>query len=107
MSKRPSKRQAALRIASLYERNGYVRFKDEERGAKLGRKKYRKGDEVRLTAESPEEIEQIQDLLTVLEFTFGNHFAKGHQFRIPIYGREQVRRFLELIDEHSGTSRPR
>jgi len=94
--KLPTKRQASRQVVAFFERNGYIRRQLEERRAAEGRR-YKKGDEVRLTANSEAEVELIQSLLDVLEFTHGSPFVKSRQYRIPIYGREQVRRFVDMV----------
>jgi hypothetical protein len=63
---------------------------------------YKKGYEVRLTAHSDEELVHIQELLEVLGFSIARPFAKGGHFRQPIYGREQVGRFLSLVGYTDG-----
>ncbi len=96
----PSKDDAAA-LGGLYRRNGYVRRQSAERLARDGYAFYKKGDEVRLTAQSREELESIRDLLIRAGFVPGTPFVKGRQYRQPIYGREAVRRFLEIIGDES------
>jgi len=86
-------------LASSFHRNGYVRRLDPERRSELGGKVYKKGDEVRLVANSPAELEIIQRLLLAAGFKLGNPFQKGQQFRQPIYGRAEVARFLSMVGE--------
>ncbi|HRQ66831.1 MAG TPA: LAGLIDADG family homing endonuclease [Xanthomonadaceae bacterium] len=100
MKTAPSKRQAREQLAAFFERNGYVRLQNTARLSAEGAQRYKKGNEVRLTANSEAELVQIQELLSVLGFTPGRPFAKGNQFRIPIYGREQISRFLALVGKH-------
>jgi hypothetical protein len=101
MMKAPSKKQAGAQLAAFFERNGYVRLQNTERLSVEGARIYKKGNEVRLTANSEAELAQIQELLGFLGFTPGRPFAKGGQFRIPIYGREQISQFLALVGKHS------
>ncbi len=59
---------------------------------------YKKGDEVRLTAQNKQELQSMQALLVRAGFHPGRPFMKGCQYRLPIYGREAVRRFLRLVE---------
>lgn len=93
----PSKRVAIRRLARLFWRNGYVRWQNLRRLEDEGSNRYRKGVEVRLVAESEQELRLIRRLLLAAGFEPGRPFAKGRQFRQPIYGRQAVARFLELV----------
>jgi hypothetical protein len=84
------------RLRELFQRNGYVRLQDQERVESDGRS-YKKGDEVRLVADSRAELAEIRRLLAAGGFKLGRPFAKGNQFRQPLYGREQVARFVSLM----------
>lgn len=88
-----------FRLAEFYRRNGYARWQDTRRAEKVGAKRYKKGDEVRLVANTPAELTLIRQLLLEAGFRPGLPFGKGHQYRLPLYGREQVKQFLELIGE--------
>lgn len=101
MTKPPTKRHASLQLVALFERNGYVRLRNTERLDNEGAQLYKKGDEVRLTANSEAELAHILELLRILDFTPGRPFAKGLRFRIPLYGREQISRFFEIVDRYS------
>lgn len=86
-------------LARFFVRNGYVRWQDEERLSEAGYQIYKKGDEVRLVANSAEELATIRRLLKQAGFNPGQAFVKGQQFRQPLYGKLAVERFLELIGE--------
>jgi hypothetical protein len=86
-------------LARLFQRNGYVRWQDEERLTDEGYQVYKKGHEVRLVAESKKELAEIKRLLLAAGFKPGRPFVKGCQFRQPVYGKRQTTRFLELIGE--------
>lgn len=86
-------------LVSVYRRNGYVRRQNTERLETEGRS-YKKGEEVRLVADSKEELTQIRCVLRLAGFKPGWPFPKAKQFRQPVYGKDQVTRFLEWIDEH-------
>ncbi len=64
--------------------------------------KYKKGVEMRLVANGREEQERILRRLKLAGFRPGRPFRKGperNQFCVPIYGREQVARFLRMVEE--------
>jgi hypothetical protein len=88
---------AAQVLRELYLRNGHVRRKDPVRAYFEDAQSYRKGEEVRLTANSMSELRMIRRLLRAAGFRLGRPFAKGRQHRQPIYGHDQVERFLDLI----------
>lgn len=99
---RPSRQTAASRLAGFYRRNGFVRRQDQQRIEKEGCARYKKGDEIRLVAESTQELALIRRLLREEGFEPGRPFVKGRQYRLPIYGRQAVARFLELVDAEEG-----
>jgi len=98
MVKAKPNRESLKELRRLFRRNGYVRKQNRARLAADGRD-YKKGDEVRLVANSMAELRLVRRLLRQAGFKAGKHFAKGHQWRQPLYGREQVSRFLTLIGE--------
>ncbi len=84
-------------LGRFFRRNGYVRRQNPKRLKRDGYMGYKKGDEVRLTAQDEQELQTIRELLTRAGFCPGRPFVKGRQFRQPIYGREAVRQFLRLV----------
>ena len=88
-------------LAALFHRNGYVRPPAEKRLAGEGYGRFRRGYEFRLTAASKSELRFIRDLLRQADFTPGRPFPKGRQYRQPVYGREELERFLALINDHN------
>jgi hypothetical protein len=84
-------------LSALFHLNGYVRWQDYDRSYYESHYWYKKGDEIRLVASSEEELCHIYELLEQAKFRPGRFFAKGRQFRIPIYGRDQVDRFLKIV----------
>ena len=84
-------------LRCFFERNGYVRRQLAHRLEADGPSKYKKGDEVRLVANTRAELKKIRRLLVVAGFEPARPFAKGNQHRQPIYGRETVEKFLALI----------
>lgn len=91
------------RLKFFFHRNGYVRWPRPERLEDEPPEKYKKGAEVRLVAETHSELTEIRILLRKAGFRPGSHFPKGNQFRQPIYGYQQVARFLRLMDDERGS----
>lgn len=83
-------------LAESFFRNGYVRRQNATRRDVEGRN-YKKGDEVRLVADSRKELTELRRLLRAAGFKYGRPFRHARQFRLPVYGRKQVSRFLELV----------
>ena len=87
----------AEQLANVFSRKGYVRRQNPIRLATASYRTYKKGDEVRLVANSRAELRAIRGLLRRAGFKAGRPFAKGNQWRQPVYGRKEVARFLALI----------
>jgi hypothetical protein len=92
------KKSVVTALRDYFQRNGYVRQQNATRLAREGPQAYKKGDEVRLVAQSATELREIRRLLREAGFAPGRSFVKGRQYRQPIYGRDEVARFLDLID---------
>jgi hypothetical protein len=90
---------AVKQLRVIFRRNGYVRRQNPVRVMEEGWREYRKGDELRLTAGSTGELRLLRQLLRQAGFTPGRPFVKGRQFRLPVYGRKEVARLLDLIDD--------
>ena len=86
-------------LTAFFRRNGYVRRQNSDRLGAEGYRSYKKGDEVRLIAESVVELRLLRRLLKVAKFTPGRPYAKARQWCQPIYGRRAVARFLILVGE--------
>ena len=85
------------KLAASYHRNGYVRQQNRDRVESCGWFGYKKGSELRLSASSKGELEELRDLLRQAGFKPGRPFAKGRLFRQPIYGQPAIDRFFDLI----------
>jgi len=93
---------ASVELTALFRRNGCVRRHDATRYATQGCMKYKKGEEIRLVANRNAERVRIQRLLKRAGFKAGRAFRKSaerKQICIPIYGREQVARFVKMVEE--------
>jgi hypothetical protein len=93
-------------LAHYFNRNGYVRRQDSRRLRRDGYQRYKKGDELRLVAGSLRELADIRDLLQQAGFRPGRPFSKGRQYCQPVYGREAVRRFLDLLRAQKKPNHP-
>jgi hypothetical protein len=93
-----SNKSSGKSLSFFFHRNGYVRRQNAKRLKKEGRK-YKKGDEIRLVAESYAELRTIRRLLREADFKPGRPFRKDNQYRQPVYGRREVARFLALVGE--------
>jgi hypothetical protein len=94
---RPSLTEVKAELSRFFKRNGYVRRQNRKRLSRDGHKIYKKGDEVRLTAKNLQELLYIDALATQAGFRTGEPFIKGRQYRLPIYGREAVQRFFQVV----------
>lgn len=93
---RSTKAATPKTLKDFFWRNGYVRWQDPSR-VKEGTQSYKKGDEVRLVANSQRELREIRRLLKAKGFKPGRAWKQGSQYRQPIYGREEVERFLDMV----------
>jgi hypothetical protein len=94
--------EAELTVCARYlEGSGYVRRQNAARRKKLGEgwhRDYKKGWEVRLLARNQTEAKRLSRCLKLLGYSHGSTFEKGTRLCIPIYGREQVARFLAMVE---------
>lgn len=90
---------AAERLAWYFYRNGYVRLQNAGRTTEADGWNTRKSGEVRLVASSTEELDEIRRLLEEAGFKAGKPWRKRAQYRQPVYGREQVARFLLMLQQ--------
>jgi hypothetical protein len=97
VKKKSEAARAIEALAAYFQRNGYVRRINLERREQEG-SLYKKGDEVRLVAESRAELAEIRRLLRQAGLKPGRPFAKARQWRQPVYGVSEVVRFLALIE---------
>ena len=84
-------------LREYYNRNGYIRNQNKKRLETEGAQEYKKGYEIRFTANSEKELQLILKSLKELNFKTGKPFPKDNRFCIPIYGCEQVQRLIILI----------
>jgi hypothetical protein len=101
---KPTNKQAAVRLIRKYaRRNAFVRYPNPER-RKEGQT-YKKGYEIRLPLSSEDELRSVQKALADLGFSVGKPYKKHIQMVLPIYGRDQVYRFIRLFRLSSRTKK--
>jgi hypothetical protein len=89
--------EAVEQLGGYFRRIGYARWQNAERLAAEGYRAYKKGDEIRFMAKTKRELSVIRRLLRQAGFKPGRPFTKGALFRQPVYGRQEVARFFQLI----------
>lgn len=94
---RPTPKTIVQQLARIYAQKGYVRRQNRKRFAKEGSSQYKKGDEIRLIADSRQELKQIRQLLEKAGFKPGRPYGKGNKHCQPVYGKGAVARFLKLV----------
>jgi hypothetical protein len=83
-------------LARIFSRSGYVRVQNPDR-LEEGASHYKKGDEVRLIAESATELKAIRRLLRAAEFSPGKAYLKHKRWCQPLYGRVATGRFMDIV----------
>lgn len=99
-------KNAIRALAAHFHRRGYIRRQNRRRLSWEGYLGYKKGDEVRLIASSTEELEEIRRLLKLTGFKPGRPFRKAAGFCQPVYGREAVARFQQLVGKGGSVTVP-
>lgn len=89
----------ARQLARFYARTGFVRNQNRQRFKHEGTDRYKKGDEVRLIVDSLDELTHVQELLDRAGFKVSRPFQKRSQYCQPLYGRQAVARFLEMVNK--------
>ena len=98
MPKQPTSASPARRLSAWFEAHGWVQSppKKPVRNKKKREAQSRRGYEVRLTA-SRKEAPGLVRLLKRAGFDPGKPYPKGNRLRVPLYGKEQVARFLAMV----------
>jgi hypothetical protein len=100
------KQKPEARLAYFFHRNGYLRLPDQARRRQEGSRKYKKGYEVRLVARSEVELKQMTSLLRQVGLKAGRPYQKGKQKVQPIYGKQAVERFGQLLSQAGAPKQP-
>lgn len=93
-------RPEVLLARHFLDSSGYVRHQNPDVRDELGddwHYMYKKGWEVRLLVDSKTELSRVRGWLRQAGFRPGKPFTKGNRICQPVYGREDVERFLELV----------
>ncbi len=88
-------------LAYFFYRNGCLRLPNATR-RKEGSQKYKKGYELRLVAQTKNELKQIRRLLQQMGFKLGKPYQKGRQTVQPVYGKQAVEQFCNLLAQLEG-----
>jgi len=83
-------------LVEYFELGGYMRVPNDER-RKEEPNTYKKGYEVRLVTDTRREIREIRQALRKTGIKGGRVFRKHSQWVQPIYGKESVQAFLNLL----------
>lgn len=85
---------AQRRAVELFHKGACVRTPNEDR-LEEGHQKYKKGWEIRFSVRSRSDASELKRILQSLDLRSGRPYRK-HQttWILPMYGREQVQRFL-------------
>ena len=85
-------------IVELFLRSGYTRAPDEKRIKEDGRRKYKKGYEVRFSLINKKELSQLRKALRSLKIPYGSPFMKHKRIILPVYGRDSYEKIISLVE---------
>ena len=88
--------EARAELLSWFERCGYIRRYNPERREREGQH-YKKGYEVRFVLGSEGALQAVKRLLTAVKLRPGKPFHKHQRIVLPLYGRETVEWFVNLL----------
>ncbi|MBI4729708.1 MAG: hypothetical protein HY775_09460 [Acidobacteria bacterium] len=88
-----SRKDAEQVLREAFARDGYVRVPDLRRRQELGSSTFKKGWEVRLVADTEDELWLLRSCLLVVGFSPGASFRKVRRRVLPVYGRSAVEWF--------------
>jgi hypothetical protein len=91
--------KAESELARFFNAKGYMRFPNPERREREGFN-YKKGYEVRLVVKDEIELQTIRQLLERLGFKLGKPFQKANQLVQPIYSKDAVERFQDILNRN-------
>lgn len=86
-----NKQKARLFLKKFYTKKGY-------RKIKKGSKTSHPGDEIRFSVSGKEENFSLKQALKSLGFSPGKAFKKHSKIIIPLYGKERVKNFFNLVN---------
>lgn len=85
-------------IVDAFQQGGCARIRDLAKRELHTSLKYKKGYEIRLPVSTTEEKLTLLEALELLGFRAGKPYPKHRQFIIPIYGKQQVEKFADLLE---------
>jgi hypothetical protein len=85
------------RLREFYKRSGWVQARPDPKLRAKRKANYKRGYEVRVAVASKQELAEVQRLLNQSGLKPGKPFKKVNRIVLPIYGKESVERFLELV----------
>ena len=97
---RARRQSASRRLARWFAEHGWAQTPPDPGLRKDRKETYKRGYEIRLSAR-PDELAELQRLLVLAGYKPGKHFPKGRRLVVPLYGKEQVQRFLKRIHHAS------
>ena len=92
-------------LAEAFHRAGYIRQPNAARAKSDGRS-YKKGYEVRLVADSQEELAKIRKHLRKAGFKLAKPYKKGKGMVQPVYGKLHMERFRAISAEWKKRQKP-
>jgi hypothetical protein len=95
MGRAVAKRKVIQFLARAFWRNGYFRTPRDPKGRSGGHRGY----ELRFSALTASERDEIVEHLEALGFHPGRPFQKGPHWRIPVYGKAQVDELGHMLRE--------
>lgn len=84
-------------LFDAYQANGHVRYPLETRAGEANQS-YRKGWEARIGVADNKTATRIVQALKRCGYAPGKPYKHGAKVRVPLYGFEQVSRFVELVN---------
>ena len=84
-------------LLDAYQANGHVRYPLKTR-VEEANQSYRKGWEARIGAADDKSATRIVQAFKRCGYTPGKPYKHGAKVRVPLYGFEQVSRFVELVN---------
>lgn len=88
---------AVSQLVGFFRRNGYLRVPDLARREEELRT-YKMGYEIRLVAQSKQELATIRRLLRAAGLKPGRPFSKTNQWCQPVYGKLAMETFRDWLD---------
>lgn len=89
-------RKMKKKLVEYFFRSGCFRSADPNKRKELGQT-YKKGYEIRFVAYDENELAELKTLMESLGLKHGKTYAKSKTTVLPVYGKQQMERFREII----------